>query len=159
MTRFFSDWATRHQLRLEGKDLLTKLPRAVQSHSLAYARRELAWFKGISTARQVAEFYQQVVEARLRSDRFLICLGWGTGWTNKTFGSHLQEEPGLMDHILHKFKLGRGRPRAGDPFPKSRRVVVQAQGKPVTPLGMVPGRDEEEKVLNGHGSWVARTRL
>lgn len=139
----FSDWAIRHQLRLEGKDLLTTLPRAVQSHSLAFARRELAWFKGISTARQVAGFYQKVVEARLRSNRFLICLGWGTGWTSKTFGPLLQEEPGLMDHILREFRLGRGHPRAGDPFPKSRRAVIQvardSQGRlqenPVTPFG------------------------
>jgi len=139
----FSDWATRHQLRLEGEDLLTKLPRAVQRHSLAYARRELAWFKGISSARQVAGFYQQVVEARLRSDRFLICLGWGTGWASKTFGSHLQEQPEVMEHILREFKMVRGSRRAGDPFPKSRRAVIQAardsqgrlQENPVTPLG------------------------
>ncbi len=139
----FSDWAVHSGLRLKGEDLLTDLPRAVQNHSLTLARRELAWFKEMPSARRVAEFYQQVVDSRLGSRSFLVSLGWGTGWTSKTFGPLLQEQPELMEHIVGKFHLARGRRRAGDPFPQSRRAAVQMnrdrQGRsredPVTPLG------------------------
>ena len=139
----FSDWAVHNRLRLKGRELLTKLPDAVQSHSLALARRELAWFKEIPSARQVASFYQQVVDARLDSRSFLLSLGWGTGWASKTFGPLLQEQPELMEGILRRFPLARGRRQTNDPFPQSRRVAVQMsrdrQGRsrefPVTPLG------------------------
>lgn len=67
--------------------------------------------------------------------RFLISLGWGTGWTNKTFGPHLQSDADFMERILRDHRLARGRRQRGDPFPKSRRVVVQIsrdrQGRPV----------------------------
>ena len=149
----FSDWATHKRLPLEGKDLLTDLPRAVQDHSLALAHSELTWFKEISPARQVAAFYQQVVDSRLGARRFLLSLGWGTGWTSKTFGPLLQEHPDLMERLLRDFRLARGKRRTGDPFPKSRRVVVQTnrdrQGRPgtnpVTPLGWCLVEMKEKK--------------
>lgn len=131
----FSDWAVRNGLRLTGKDLLTDLPSTVQNHSLTLARQELTWFEGIDKARQLAGFYQQVVSSRPGARRFLLSLGWGAGWQSKTFGSHLQEHPDLMERIVRDFRLDRGRRQPGDPFPKSRRVVVQIsqdrQGRPV----------------------------
>ena len=139
----FSQWAARNRLPAEGEELLTELPQAVQRHSLALARRELEWFKVIPSAQQVAEVYQHVVNSRPGVRRFLISLGWGTGWASKTFGPLLQEQPELMKHILTTFRLARGRRRNDDPFPLSRRVVVRMgrdrQGRPQTvpvrPLG------------------------
>ena len=139
----FSEWAVDNGLRLNGKALLTGLPSTVQSHSLALARGELEWFKDIRSARQIAGFYQQVANSRLLAHRFLLCMGWGTGWASKTFGSHLQERPDFMERIVRDFRLARGRRQPGDPFPKSRRVVAQIsrdrQGRvverPATPLG------------------------
>ena len=139
----FSEWAVHNRLRLNGKDLLADLPRAVQNHSLTLARQEFTWFENINSARQLAGFYQQVVSSRLPARRFLISLGWGTGWASKTFGPHLQADPDFMERIVRDFRLARGRRQPGDPFPKSRRVVVQIgrdrQGspveRPVAPLG------------------------
>ena len=139
----FSDWAGNEQLRLDGKEVLAELPRAVQNHSLTLARQERTWFAEIGNAKQVAGFYHQIANARLPARRFLISLGWGTGWASKTFGPHLQQHPDFMEHIVRDFRLARGRRQRGDPFPKSRRVVVQIsrdrQGRPVetpaTPLG------------------------
>ncbi|MYC95652.1 MAG: type III-A CRISPR-associated RAMP protein Csm5 [Caldilineaceae bacterium SB0661_bin_32] len=131
----FSEWAVASRLRLNGQELLTDLPRAVQNHSLALARQEVAWFKDIGPARQIAGFYQQLAGSRPGARRFLITLGWGTGWTSKTFGPHLQSDADFMERILRDHRLARGRRQPGDPFPKSRRVVVQIsrdrQGRPL----------------------------
>ena len=139
----FSEWAVHNRLRLNGADWLTDLSGAVQNHSLTLARQERTWFAAIDNAKQVAGFYHQIANARLPAHRFLISLGWGTGWASKTFGPHLQQNPDIMERIVRDFRLARGRRRPGDPFPKSRRVVVQIgrdrQGRPVetpaTPLG------------------------
>lgn len=139
----FSEWARHNGLRLNGANPLTNLSRAVQNHSLALASQERTWFADINNAKQVAGFYQQIVNARLPARRFLISLGWGTGWASKTFGPHLQQHPDFMERIVRDFRLARGRRRPGDPFPKSRRVVVRIsrdrQGRPVetpaAPLG------------------------
>ena len=139
----FSDWAVHNRLRLNGADWLTDLSRAVRNHSLTLARQERTWFSAIDSARQVAGFYHQIANVRLPARRFLISLGWGTGWASKTFGPHLQQHPDFMERIVRDFRLARGRRQPGDPFPKSRRVVVQIsrdrQGRPLetpaTPLG------------------------
>ena len=139
----FSEWAIANRLRLNGQELLSDLPRAVQNHSQALARQEAEWFKDISPARQIAGFYQQLTGAQPGARRFLISLGWGTGWTSKTFGTHLQSDTDFMERILRDLGLARGRRQRDDPFPKSRRVVVQIsrdrQGRPVetpaAPLG------------------------
>ena len=139
----FSEWAVHNRLRLNGKNLLSDLSRAAQNHSLTLARQERTWFSAIDNARQVAGFYHQIANIRLPARRFLISLGWGTGWASKTFGPHLQQHRDFMERIVRDFRLARGRRQPGDPFPKSRRVVVQIsrdrQGRPVetpaTPLG------------------------
>lgn len=139
----FSEWAVANRLRLNGQALLTDLPSAVRNYSLALARQEAAWFKEIGPARQIAVFYQQLAGSRPGARRFLISLGWGTGWTSKTFGPHLQSDTDFMERVLSDHRLARGRRQRGDPFPKSRRVVVQIsrdrQGRPAetpaAPLG------------------------
>ncbi|RLT34945.1 MAG: type III-A CRISPR-associated RAMP protein Csm5 [Chloroflexi bacterium] len=141
--QLFSDWAVGYGLKLGGADLLENLPRAVHSHSVALARKEAVWFGGIAGAERVADAYRQFSDSRPGSRRFLIPLGWGTGWESKTFGSHLQEDTNLMERLIEDFRMARGERKAGDPFPKSRRVAVRIdkdrQGRPivapVAPLG------------------------
>lgn len=151
--QLFSEWAVGNGLQLGGADLLENLPRAIHSHSLTLARKEAAWFGPIRGAERVADFYRQVVESRPGSRRFLVALGWGTGWESKTFGSHLQADPALMERLINDFRLARGRRNSGDPFPKSRRVAVRTdtdrQGRPiaapVAPLGWCLVEMEERK--------------
>ncbi len=41
------------------------------------------------------------------------------------------------EDVINRYRLARGRRRRGDPFPKSRRVVLDAKETPVAPLGWV----------------------
>lgn len=139
----FSEWARRGGLNLRGREWLAQLPQVVQTHSQDHAKRELAWFKEIRGATAIAQFYGQLASARLSSSRFLVALGWGTGWEDKTFGSRLQANDRFMERIISDYRLARGKRRSGDPFPKSRRVTVgvrrDQQGRavetPAIPLG------------------------
>ncbi|RME53384.1 MAG: type III-A CRISPR-associated RAMP protein Csm5, partial [Caldilineae bacterium] len=88
----FSEWARRGGLRLTGRQWLEQLSQVVQAHSLDHIKRELAWFKEIRSAVRIAQFYGQLAGARLGGNRFLVALGWGTGWEDKTFGSRLQQD-------------------------------------------------------------------
>lgn len=139
----FSDWAKRRGLKLRGQEWLEQLPGVVHAHATDHARREAAWFKEIRSAIPVAQFYQQLAGAKLGTQRFLVALGWGTGWEDKTFGSRLQADKRFMERIVDDYRLARGHRRSGDPFPKSRRVAVSIrrdpQGRvvetPISPLG------------------------
>ncbi len=139
----FSDWARRKGLELAGLDALLALPQVVQARSRQRARRELEWFSGQAVFKNIRAFYQQLAEARVEPNQFLIQLGWGTGWDGMTFGSRLREQPRLLAQAIERYRLARGAYREGDPFPKSRRVamklVEQPDGRkaadPAVPLG------------------------
>jgi len=91
----------------------------------------------------LADFYNQIAGAKLEAGQFLIELGWGTGWESKTFGSRLLENEAFMERVIVDYRLAKGERERGDPFPKSRRVVMRfswdAQGNvsetPARPLG------------------------
>ncbi len=141
----FSDWARQGGLKLHGQDWLLHLGDVVQAHSHDRIQRELAWFKAMRGAERVAGFYQRLanVSGKLGGRHFLIELGWGTGWESKTFGSRLESDERFMKRVINDYRLARGRPKFGDPFPKSRRVAVAFRrdgiGKPIEypayPLG------------------------
>jgi CRISPR/Cas system CSM-associated protein Csm5 (group 7 of RAMP superfamily) len=115
----------------------------VGGHSQDLARREAAWFDQMSGTGQLAGFYKQLAGFHSSDRRFLVSLGWGTGWTDKTFGSRLLGDERFMERIIDDYRMTRGSRRAGDPFPKSRRAVVAVQKSrdgriqetPVSPLG------------------------
>jgi CRISPR-associated protein Csm5 len=130
----FSEWARQGELRLSERVWLEQLMQIVQTHSVHRIQRELAWYKPIPNAIRLVELYQQLSKtARLGSQRCLIQLGWGTGWESKTLGSHLSHTPNILAQVIANYRLARGRRKEGDPFPKSRRVVVgferDAQGR------------------------------
>ncbi|MGC9084134.1 MAG: type III-A CRISPR-associated RAMP protein Csm5 [Anaerolineae bacterium] len=141
----FSEWAQRHRLRMRGEDWLRALPAIVNRHTAQRLKEERAWFNGVPGAERILEFYRGL-GAPTRG--FLLQVGWGTGWDDKTFGSRLRADPNFLEGILRPPKQGgygiaRGQRRPGDPFPKSRRVVVSVQRapdgrtleQPVAPLG------------------------
>lgn len=125
----FTQWARRAELPAAGEGWLARLPRLAQEHTRARLQRELAWFQQ-KKATAIVQFYQQLAGARLGPNRFLLQLGWGTGWESKTLGSYLQANGDLMERILRDYRLARGRREAGDPFPKSRRVAVSFRRSP-----------------------------
>jgi CRISPR-associated protein Csm5 len=120
----FSEWARQAGLTLSGGAWLERLAQVVQSHSADRIQREIAWFKQISNGTHVLQFYQRLDAAKLSSRRCLVQLGWGTGWDDKTLGSRLSAHREFMERILQDYRLARGRRQPGDPFPKSRRVVM-----------------------------------
>ncbi len=144
----FSEWAQRHQLKMRGEEWLRELPAIVNRHTEQRLKEEQAWFSGVPGAERVLEFYRKL---NISDDRvFLLQVGWGTGWDDKTFGSRLRADPNFLEGILRPPKQGgygiaRGRRKPGDPFPKSRRVVVEVQRtpdgrtveRPIAPLGWV----------------------
>lgn len=138
----FSDWARQRGLNLRGEEWLKTLPAIVQRHAQERIRREKEWFAQVSPG---FSFYNELSQARLGSGMFLLQLGWGTGWEDKTFGSRLQADPRFMETIIRRYNLARGRRQEGAPFPKTRRVMVSTvrdhQGrtseKRVEPLGWV----------------------
>jgi len=151
----FSDWARRGGLKLRGQDWLLHLGDVVQAHSNDRIQRELAWFKELRSVERVAGFYQRLADARgkLGGRRFLIELGWGTGWESKTFGTRLEGDARFMERIIQDYLLAQGRRERGDPFPKSRRVAVafrrDGQGRPIEipayPLGWALVEMKERK--------------
>lgn len=139
----FSEWAKRGGLNLAGQDWLEHLGTVTGSHSQNLAQREAAWFEQMRGLERVEGLYKQLAGFKSGDSRFLIQLGWGTGWTDKTFGSRFQDNEAFMEHIIREYRLARGRRQHGDPFPKSRRVAVSArrdangrlQVTPSSPLG------------------------
>ncbi len=134
----FSEWARRGGLQLEGGPWLTNLAAVVQARSRDHAAREAKWFGQIEGAGRVAGFYQKLAQANLGPGRFLVQLGWGTGWEDKTFGTRLSVAPDFMERLINDHRLARGHRRPNDPFPKSRRVAVAFNGNdetPATPFG------------------------
>jgi len=128
----FSEWARQHRLKMRGGDWLRALPAIVNRHTAQRLKEERAWFNGVPGAERVLEFYRGL---GIPTQGFLLQVGWGTGWDDKTFGSRLRADPNFLEGILRR--------QPGDPFPKSRRVAVQVQRapdgrtleRPVAPLG------------------------
>lgn len=89
------------------------------------------------TGSPIAGFFAQLHElvTGMRDERCLLQVGWGGGWLNKTAGLRLDERQ--REEIIRRYRLARGKRRQGDPFPKSRRVVLDGQGQPIVPLGWV----------------------
>ncbi|HXF69996.1 MAG TPA: type III-A CRISPR-associated RAMP protein Csm5 [Thermoflexus sp.] len=141
----FSEWAQRHRLKIRGEEWLRNLPDIVNQHAAQRLKEEREWFNGVRGAERVRDFYQQM---GIPKQGFLLQVGWGTGWDDKTFGSRLRADPAFLEGILRPpqqggYGIARGRRQPGDPFPKSRRVVVQvrrapdgrAVEQPAAPLG------------------------
>ncbi len=124
------------------------LPR-VQRHSLARIADHAEWFAGVQGAAGIANFYNQMLKAKLGANQALLQLGWGTGWDGKTFWTHLTGDEYLFEHIISTYRLDkagrRSRRQMGDPFPKSKRAVMTLKkdrtgrtvDRPAAPLGWV----------------------
>jgi len=120
------------RLHLGGQRVwLTELTQRVNRHSLNLLERLMKRFDSMEQegAAKIRQFYADLHSAipQLPADQCVLCLGWGGSWDSKTFGQHLQKNPVLFEQIIRDFKLHRGKvPRkTGDPFPRTRRVIVR----------------------------------
>jgi len=98
---------------------------------------ERDWFARRYPHSPIAGFYAQLHElvTGLPENRCLLQVGWGGGWLNKTAGLRLDDRQ--REEVIRRYRLARGKRQPGDPFPRSRRVVLDGQGRPVAPLGWV----------------------
>jgi len=142
----FSQWAKNNRLQLGGNpNWLSRLAEIIQKHTQQRLKEELNWYKQRPDAEQTAAFYQQLVKAQLPPLSCLLQVGWGTGWDDKTFGSHLRADSRFLDFLIGEYSLAKGKRQHGDPFPKSRRATVRVvkdktgktMQRPSLPLGWV----------------------
>lgn len=96
----YSDWAKKSGLKLSGEGWLRNLAAVANQHARQQIQDQLKWLKKAANAGRLAGFYDQLARADLPEGAFLLQLGWGTGWENKTFGSHLQDDPAFMERLL-----------------------------------------------------------
>ncbi|HOT92917.1 MAG TPA: type III-A CRISPR-associated RAMP protein Csm5 [Anaerolineae bacterium] len=154
----FSAWAKRHHLELRGSDLLLNLPDILREYATRRLERQAAWFSQVSGAEKTAQYCRDLLKTTLPPNASFLQIGWGGGWESKTFADPLQTDRNFMESILRSpreggYGLARGTRRPGDPFPKSRRVLVQVQRAPdgrthetpLYPLGWVLVEMKEEK--------------
>jgi CRISPR-associated protein Csm5 len=121
----FSKWAGRQRLR--GGSWLEQFPALVQRHTAQRLDEEVRWFAQVSSAQPVYQFLHQLQQMTLPPNMCILQVGWGTGWLDKTFGSRLQSDPVFFEGLVDDYGLASGKRRRGDPFPKSRRVLVQVR--------------------------------
>lgn len=108
---------------------LEQLPVIAQRWASEQLRREQAWFRQRKYD-GVSQLYGQMLALlernRLAPQQFFLQIGWGGGWNSKTIGYPLQSNKTEWERLLNDKRLSpaRFRRNSGDPFPKSRRVMV-----------------------------------
>jgi CRISPR-associated protein Csm5 len=111
--------------------------------------RLVKWFSTVEGGERLTRFYSGLAKVEVGKNVALLQLGWGTGWDGMTFGALLQKDPAFFEQIVQRYKMAMrsktGLPRrAGDAFPKSRRVIVNETGY-FAPLGWVMVEFKERK--------------
>lgn len=137
----------REQLRWRDEvKWLLQLTSLARQHALRRLEREMRYWNGVRGAQRILEFLDDLHQRAqgLGKGEALLQIGWGGGWDSKTFGAGaLQKDPNAFEAVVRRYRLARGRaPRKpGDPFPRSRRVVViTGRGKESGKLVTVPNR-------------------
>lgn len=139
----FSSWAQSNGLRLKGEAWLRQLPQVCRAYAARRMAQEVAWFQNIpgKSGQRLLTTYQQIGQTPLEGNQFVLQLGWGTGWDSKTFGSHLSNDTNFMEAVIanRDYHMSRGKRRSGDPFPKSRRVIISRTEMPDGRHNDIPG--------------------
>lgn len=144
----YSAWATREDRAvLAGGERLEQIAQAVRAHTEQRIQDETAYYRMIPSAKRLLGYYQQLakVHPQLGAGQFILQLGWGTGWDDKTLGSRLKKDAAFFVRMVNEYRLSKGEYVTGKVFPASRRVAVSlnkaADGQvietPAYPLGWV----------------------
>lgn len=92
------------------------------------------------TMRLYADLLKLYVENKLEQNEWLMQIGWGTGWEAHTLGNLIRDQGEAdMGRLVNTYQMmGKGkRFRRGQPFPKTRKLIVDGSGAPTMPLGWV----------------------
>jgi len=129
------------QLGWQGKrGWLQRLVALGQSHAAARLAQEVAYYQdnGPPSALALCTRWLKELRETLAPNEFLVQIGWGAGWESKTLGSDLlRQDDRAFERLLSQYRLTKEQDRRlGDPFPKSRHLVLR-DDRPTEPLGWV----------------------
>jgi CRISPR-associated protein Csm5 len=122
------------------RNWLARLPKWAQTVTGRRIANEIEFLESKTGGEAAAGFYKRLagVWETLGENELLVQVGWGTGWSSKTFGRMLQHDPEAFERLVSDYRLSpqdRQR-RAGQPFPKSRKLVRRGD-RPAEPLGWI----------------------
>ncbi len=115
------------------------IPRIGQYHAAQRLRDEQRFYE--QKASQASDFFTWLEKQRVAENEWFMQIGWGTSWHSKTLNNLLTDQRGFEQKVVQKYRLARGRRKEGDPFPKSRNLVLR-NGQPARPMGWVKCRLE-----------------
>ena len=100
---------------------LQRLPRVVTNWTSRRIQAEWTRERSGEWKRQFNDIAERV--ANPEPNQCILQLGWGGGWDSKTLGDHLTKNKAEFKRLVDKHRLIRkGEFKAGDRFPKTRRV-------------------------------------
>ena len=119
---------------------LFNLPKWARTLAGQRIASEIEFLERKTGGEAAAGFYKRLAGTweTLGENEFLVQVGWGTGWGSKTFGALLQRDPEAFEQLVQEYRLSPQdkRRRAGQPFPKSRKLVRRGD-RPAEPLGWI----------------------
>jgi CRISPR-associated protein Csm5 len=123
----------------ERRAWLDRLPRLAKRHTRQRLLVEAEYFNTRGGPAGARRFYDDLIGIwdGLAENELLLQVGWGTGWESKTLGSGLlRQDEAAFERLLSDYRMTKERNRqVGDPFPKSRHLVLGKNGQPSEPLG------------------------
>jgi CRISPR-associated protein Csm5 len=139
----FQEEAAR-QLRWQGqRDWLTRLAELGREHARQRLQLEAEYFKSERHPVGVRRFYHELIDifSKLKSNEFIVQIGWGGGWDSKTFDGLLKQDARAFEQRVLKNRNYRmlrreSRRKSGDTFPACRRLVLR-NNELVLPLGWI----------------------
>lgn len=126
---------------------IERLPTLAREHARQRLMIETEFFKGQGGPPGAMRFYDRLINtwSKLPQNELIVQIGWGAGWESKTLGSSLlRTDDRAFERLLDDYRMTKERGRQpGDPFPKSRHLVLDRRGRPSEPLGWMRVRLEE----------------
>lgn len=140
----FSEWSKKEKgFPFRHREWFEELPRLARERTKERLECELAFWEGAGFKKTLSPITSLIVNIdtlRREGNGFPLQLGFGTGWEGTTIGAPLKADP-LWPEVHRRYELGKA-PRANrqtppDEYPRSRRVVVGPDERPLQPLGWV----------------------
>lgn len=118
---------------------IEQLPKLAREHARRRLLAEAEYFKAKGGPTGAMRFYDNLINAwsQLAENELIVQIGWGAGWESKTLGSGLlRTDDRAFERLLKQYRMTKEQDRRpGDPFPKSRHLVLDRRGQPAEPLG------------------------
>jgi CRISPR-associated protein Csm5 len=136
------------KLGWEGKRRwIERLPALAKEHARQRLLIEAEYYRKRNGPKDAMRFYDRLINtwSELPDNELIVQIGWGAGWESKTLGSGLiRTDDRAFERLLDDYRMTKERDRRpGDPFPKSRHLVLR-DGRPSEPLGWIQMRLEGE---------------